>query len=294
MLYFDLLATPQSPVLVFIGAVLALLVGSFLNVVIYRLPVMLKRQWRQLCQEELAEESVTTADENTEPFNLVVPRSRCNNCGHLITWYENIPVFSYLFLRGRCHHCHDPISLRYPSIELLTALLGGFIIWQYGFSLQGIGLLLLTWSLIALTFIDIDHQLLPDNITLPLLWLGLLFNLDSTFTSLSHAVIGAIAGYMVLWCVFWLFKLVTGKEGMGYGDFKLLAAIGAWGGFEILPLTILLSSVVGAVLGVMLMMTRKHQAGQALPFGPYLAIAGWIAIIWGDQINAFYLQFSGL
>jgi len=262
--------------------ILSLMVGSFLNVVIYRLPVMMEREW----QAQLADGSEKP---NSEPFNLAVPASRCGSCGHLIRWYENIPLFSYLALKGRCSGCGTSISLRYPAIELLTGLLGGFIGWQFGLDLEGAGLLALTWVLIALTFIDIDHQLLPDRLTLPLLWLGLLLNSQGVFTSLEHAVYGAAAGYLALWSVYWIFKLLTGKEGMGYGDFKLLAAIGAWGGFEVLPLTILLSSVVGVVLALALMAVKRHQAANPLPFGPYLAIAGWIALIWGGQINDWYL-----
>ncbi|MBV1787101.1 A24 family peptidase [Marinobacterium sp. D7] len=259
------------------------MVGSFLNVVIYRLPVMMEREW----QAQLAEDD--QSEQADEPFNLAVPASRCGNCGHLIRWYENIPLLSYIALRGRCSGCATSISLRYPAVELLTGLLGGFIGWHFGLGLEGAGLLALTWSFIALTFIDIDHQLLPDRLTLPLLWLGLLLNSQGTFTSLEHAVYGAAAGYLVLWSVYWIFKLLTGKEGMGYGDFKLLAAIGAWGGFEVLPLTILLSSVVGVVLALSLMAAKRHQAANPLPFGPYLAIAGWIALIWGAQINDWYL-----
>jgi leader peptidase (prepilin peptidase)/N-methyltransferase len=259
------------------------MVGSFLNVVIYRLPVMMEREWQAMsASEETAEDA--------EPFNLAVPASRCPHCGHLIRWYENIPLLSYLALRGKCSDCGTRISARYPAIELLTGLVGAYIGWQFGLGMTGMALLLLSWTLIALTFIDIDHQLLPDRLTLPLLWLGLLLNSFSLFTTLEHAVYGAAAGYLVLWSVYWLFKLLTGKEGMGYGDFKLLAAIGAWGGFEVLPLTILLSSVVGVVLGVTLMALRRHQMANPLPFGPYLAIAGWIAILWGDQLNQWYLS----
>ncbi|WP_372743322.1 A24 family peptidase, partial [Neptunomonas sp.] len=210
-----------------------------------------------------------------------------------IRWYENIPVVSYLFLRGRCSGCKTSISLRYPVIELLTALLSVIAVTKFGFNTYGLAAVFFTWCLVALTFIDIDHQLLPDRIVLPLLWLGLLINsqtssLDS-FTSLSSAVWGAALGYLILWSVYWLFKLLTGKEGMGYGDFKLLAALGAWCGATALPLIILLSSVTGVILAVILMLSRKHQAQNPLPFGPYLAIAGWIALLWGDQITAAYL-----
>ena len=269
-----------------IAAVLSLMVGSFLNVVILRLPKMMELEWQAEIDEAAGKE---TADSEPQTFNLSKPRSRCNNCGHMITWYENVPVISWLILRGKCSTCSTAISARYPLIEALTALLGGFIGWQFGFSLEGAGLLLFTWSLIALTFIDIDHQLLPDRITLPLVWLGLLLNTQEAFTPLSSAVWGAAIGYLSLWTVYWVFKLLTGKEGMGYGDFKLLAAIGAFGGVAVLPLTILLSSVVGVVLTLAISATGKRSASEPLPFGPYLAIAGWVAIIWGGEINAWYL-----
>lgn len=269
-----------------IAAVLSLMVGSFLNVVILRLPKMMELEWQAEIDEAAGKE---TADSEPQTFNLSKPRSRCNNCGHMITWYENVPVISWLILRGKCSTCSTAISARYPLIEALTALLGGFIGWQYGLGLEGAALLLLTWSLIALTFIDIDHQLLPDRITLPLVWLGLLLNTQEAFTTLSSAVWGAAIGYLSLWTVYWVFKLLTGKEGMGYGDFKLLAAIGAFGGVAVLPLTILLSSVVGVVLTLAISATGKRSASEPLPFGPYLAIAGWVAIIWGGEINAWYL-----
>lgn len=281
MTLFELL-NQSGPAAALLGLVLSLLVGSFLNVVILRLPVMMEREWQAMAAGDDAREA-------DEPFNLAVPASRCNRCGHLIRWYENIPVISYLLLRGRCSGCGTRISWRYPAIELLSGLIGAFIGWQYGLGMTGLALLALSWTLIALTFIDIDHQLLPDRLTLPLLWLGLLLNSGGLFTSLPHAVYGAAAGYLLLWGVYWLFKLVTGKEGMGYGDFKLLAALGAWGGYEVLPLTILLSSVVGVVLALGLMALRRHQASNPLPFGPYLAIAGWIALLWGDGINQWYL-----
>ena len=269
-----------------IAAVLSLMVGSFLNVVILRLPKMMELEWQAEIDEAAGKE---TAEAEPETFNLSKPRSRCNNCGHMIAWYENVPVISWLVLRGKCSECGTSISPRYPLIEALTAVLGGFIGWQYGLGLEGAGLLLLTWSLIALTFIDIDHQLLPDRITLPLVWLGLLLNTQEAFTTLSSAVWGAAIGYLSLWAVYWGFKLLTGKEGMGYGDFKLLAALGAFGGVAVLPLTILLSSVVGVVLTLAISATGKRSASEPLPFGPYLAIAGWVAIIWGGEINAWYL-----
>lgn len=265
-------------------AILGLFVGSFLNVVIYRLPVMMEREWQaeaaNLRGEEIAEQT---------RFNLAIPRSRCPHCGHGIAAIENIPVVSYLLLRGSCRHCGGSISVRYPLIEALCAALSGFTALHFGYGIAAAGALIFVWSMIALSFIDLDTQLLPDSITLPLLWLGLLLNLAGTYTDLSSAVIGAAAGYLSLWSVFWLFKLTTGKEGMGYGDFKLLAAVGAWLGWQILPLTILLSSVVGAVVGIALIVLRKHGREIPIPFGPYLAAAGLLALFWGPQLTSAYL-----
>ncbi len=263
---------------------LSLLIGSFLNVVILRLPVMMQREWDTMLKTEAGE-----TVEAQPAFNLMTPRSRCGECGHQIHWYENIPVISWLLLRGRCSGCGTAISARYPFVELLTGLSSAWIIWQYGLTAEGCALVLLTWALITLTYIDLDHHLLPDSITLPLLWLGLLINTQGVFTSLESAVYGAAGGYLILWGVYWAFKLLTGKEGMGYGDFKLLAAIGAWGGVKILPLVILLSSVVGVILAMLLIAFRRHQAQNPLPFGPYLAIAGWIALLWGEPIISAYL-----
>ncbi|MBP0048876.1 prepilin peptidase [Marinobacterium sp. AK62] len=280
-----------SPLLAVVATLLfSLLVGSFLNVVILRLPVMMQREWDACIRAEAGAqaESGNPASE-PERFNLMVPRSRCGHCGHEIQWYENIPVLSWLFLRGRCSQCSTPISARYPFVELLTGIGSAWLVWHFGFTLEAGCLVLLTWALITLTFIDLDHQLLPDSITLPLLWLGLLINTQGVFVSLHEAVLGAAAGYLLLWSVYWLFKLLTGKEGMGYGDFKLLAAIGAWGGLMVLPLVVLLSSVVGVVLAFGLIAFRRHQAQNPLPFGPYLAIAGWIAMVWGDSIISAYL-----
>jgi len=261
-----------------------LLVGSFLNVVIYRLPVMMEREWQEQCAE-LNDQQAPKCD----PFTLSAPRSRCPQCNHAITAAENIPIISYVFLKGKCRECKANISLRYPLIEALTGLLSGIVAWQFGFDWTCLGALLLTWSLIALTFIDVDHQLLPDSITLPLMWLGIFFNLFSSYTDLHSSIVGAIAGYLSLWLVFHGFKLATGKEGMGYGDFKLLAALGAWLGWVLLPLIILLSSLVGAIIGISLIIFRKHQRDIPIPFGPYLATAGWLALIWGVEINTLYL-----
>ena len=276
--------------------ILGLLVGSFLNVVIYRLPVMLKQQWRSDCEAFLSETDSQTTPEIKktthveQPFNLIHPRSRCPHCNHQITAWENIPVISYLFLKGRCSSCKTPISPRYPVIEALSGLLVFTVAWQLGFSMQAAFAILLTWVLIALTFIELDHFYLPDNITLPFLWLGLLINIDAIFVNLSSAVIGAIVGYLSLWSVYQLFKRFTGKEGMGYGDFKLLAMLGAWMGWQMLPVIIILSSLVGAIIGISLILFKHHQRSQPIPFGPYLATAGWIALLWGEQIDQAYLN----
>ena len=274
--------------------VLGLLVGSFLNVVIYRLPKMMERDWQDQCRDFLTNDgdiaTLPASDSKQEPFNLMVPASRCPHCGHKIKPWENIPVISYLFLRGKCSNCKAGISARYPVIELVTGLLSVAVIFYVGINWSGLAALVFTWSLIALTMIDFDTYLLPDDITLPLLWLGLIVNSFNTFTDLPSALWGAIAGYLVLWSVYKLFKLATGKEGMGYGDFKLLAALGAWMGWQMLPQIILLSSLVGAVIGISMIVIRGRDKNIPIPFGPYLAIAGWIAFIWGDTINQSYLK----
>lgn len=264
---------------------LGLTVGSFLNVVIHRLPKMLERQWRTECAELDGQDNPPAAR-----YDLIVPGSGCPACGHRITALENIPVASYLALGGKCSACKARISPRYPAVEALSGALSGYIAWRFGFGAAALGALIFTWALIALAFIDLDTFFLPDDITLPLLWAGLLFNLWGVFTDLQSAVIGAIGGYMALWSVFWLFKFATGKEGMGYGDFKLLAAIGAWLGWKMLPLTILLSSFVGAAIGILLMVVARHGRNVPIPFGPYLAIAGLIALLYGDAINKYYLD----
>lgn len=280
-----------SHVLAFVlcALLIGLLVGSFLNVVIYRLPKMMQRDWREQAREILE----LPAEAQTATFNLVLPNSSCPHCAHEIKPWENIPVISYLFLRGKCSSCKAPISLRYPLVELTCGLLSAYIAWHFGFTWQAGAMLLLTWGLLAMSLIDVDHQLLPDSLVLPLLWLGLIANSFGLFTSLEDALWGAIAGYLSLWSVYWLFKLVTGKEGMGYGDFKLLAMLGAWGGWQVLPLTILLSSLVGAVLGLIMLRLRNAETSTPIPFGPYLAIAGWIALLWGEQITTSYLQIAG-
>lgn len=262
-----------------------LAVGSFLNVVIHRLPLMMEREWQAQCAE-LRNEPPPAA----EKLNLAAPRSRCPACGHPISALENIPVLSWIALRGRCRGCQAPIPIRYPLVEAASGILSAYAGWKFGPTLACAGALLFIWGMIALTFIDLDTQLLPDDITLALLWLGLLLNLGGGFTDLKSAVIGAMAGYLALWSVYWIFKLATGKEGMGYGDFKLLGAIGAWFGWQMLPLVILLSSVVGAIVGIGLIVFRKHGRDIPIPFGPYLACAGVIALFSGKTLTQAYLQ----
>lgn len=264
--------------------VLGLLVGSFLNVVIHRLPKIMERDWAAQCAGLNGD-----AAPQASPYNLMVPRSACPGCGHRIGALENIPVLSYAWLRGKCAGCGAPIGMRYPLVEMLTGLLSAFAAWHFGYGWAAAGALLLIWALVALTFIDFDTQLLPDNITLPLLWLGLLFNLGTVFVPLHEAVAGAMMGYLMLWSIYWLFKLLTGKEGMGYGDFKLLAALGAWLGWKMLPLVILLSSFIGAVVGIILIALARHGRSSPIPFGPYLAGGGLVALFWGPPLVQAYL-----
>ncbi len=273
-----------------LSVILGLVIGSFLNVVIHRTPIMMQNGWRRECCDLLEIDNPIASG----PYNLLKPDSHCPKCKTPIKPWQNIPVVSYLLLQGKCGQCAEPISPRYPIVELVTGILSGFVVYHLGFNEQAVAALLLTWTLIALTMIDVDHQLLPDNLTLPLLWLGLLVNLQGVFTDLQSAVIGAIAGYMALWSVFWLFKILTGKEGMGYGDFKLLAALGAWMGWQALPLIIILSSLVGAVIGVAGILIMGRDKNVPIPFGPYLAIAGWIALMWDDDITAGYLRVAGI
>jgi len=281
---------------IFIG-ILSLMIGSFLNVVVYRLPKMMHNGWYLECREFLADELKDEfkgqfqdmTSKEISPLTLSTPDSTCPKCGHKIRFYENIPVISWLFLKGKCNQCKNSIAIRYPIVEATTALLSVVIAQQFGVSLETLLLLVLTWGLICLTLIDIDHMLLPDQIVMPLLWLGLLVNINGTFVPLSDAVIGAAVGYMSLFSVFWLFKLLTGKEGMGFGDFKLFALFGAWIGWQLLPILILMASVVGAIIGISLMVFKNHQREQAIPFGPYLAIAGWITLLWGEGIWSWYL-----
>ncbi|MGA8706328.1 MAG: A24 family peptidase [Steroidobacteraceae bacterium] len=299
----------QSPAALIIAASLVgLVVGSFLNVVIYRLPVMLDRQWHRDCAElasgaatSAAATSAPSAAAETAPFNLVVPRSACPVCHTAIRAWHNVPILSWLLLRGRCAYCHARISARYPAIELLCALLTALTAWRFGYSPQAVCGILITWFLIAMTFIDIDRQLLPDSLTLPLLWLGLLASLTgwaSPGSNLpvapSDAIAGAAAGYLSLWSVYHAFRLLTGKEGMGYGDFKLLAALGAWLGWRMLLPIVLLAALVGALAGIALIVSRRHQRGVPIPFGPFLAAAGWLALLWGPQLTHGYLSLYGL
>lgn len=288
---FDFTSAPSFVLLASTG-LLALLFGSFFNVVIYRLPKMMEENWKRECRLILEQDSSDTGKDSD--FNLAFPHSHCPRCEAPVRAWQNIPVLSYLILGGKCASCKTAISLRYPLIELATAALAVLAIWQWGATPQGVAMVIFSWALLIMTMIDIDHQLLPDSLTLPLLWLGLTFNSTVGSVALNDAVWGAIGGYLSLWSVYWLFKLVTGKEGMGFGDFKLLAALGAWLGWQMLPLIILLSSVVGAVLGGTVLMLQRKDSNVTIPFGPYLAIAGWIALYWGDQLVATYMQISGL
>ena len=283
-----LFAAPGDLTVSLIAGLFGLLFGSFLNVLIYRLPKMMQREWDNDFAEASDKEPV-----HTDRFNLMVPRSACPHCGHQITALENVPVISYLALRGKCSECKTPISARYPMVELLTGALSVLMVWKFGSGWAGLSSLCFLYTLIAMTFIDADTQLLPDDLTYPLLWAGLLVNLNGTFVPLHDAVIGAAVGYLALWSIYWLFKLATGKEGMGYGDFKLLAALGAWLGWTMLPTIILLSSVVGAVVGICLIVFARRGRNNPIPFGPYLAAAGLIAMLFGKPIADFTLSLLG-
>ncbi|GAB2907648.1 prepilin peptidase [Rheinheimera gaetbuli] len=291
----DLISLLQHYPPLFIAAVLllSLVVGSFLNVVIYRLPKMMENEWQQEYQAYFSPDTADTAA--PARFNLAVPRSACPACNSPIQARDNIPLLSWLLLKGKCRHCSAPISARYPLVELLTGVLSATAAWQLGFGPAAAVVIVVTWLLVALTFIDIDKMLLPDQLTLPLLWLALLFSLsDSAMVNPAQAIIGAAAGYLSLWSVYWLFKLLTGKEGMGYGDFKLLAVFGALLGWQQLPLIILLSSCVGAVVGITLLTVQGKDKATPIPFGPYIAAAGWIALLWGEQLTDAYLRYLGL
>jgi len=288
---------------------LSLLIGSFLNVVIHRVPIMLEREWRAQAEQIVAQQAsgaeglppaLAQVASSQAPYNLFIPRSACPGCGTMITASQNIPVISWLLLKGKCAKCGNPISVRYPIVELSTAVLSALVAWKFGFVWYTGAALVLTWMLVALTVIDIDHQLLPDNMTLPLMWLGLLLSLAATIPSIGlpvdprSSIIGAVAGYLSLWSVFHLFKLLTGKEGMGYGDFKLFAAFGAWFGWQMLPLIIMLSAFAGAAIGIGLIVIRGRDRNIPIPFGPYLAVAGWIALMWGNRLVDSYLRMSGM
>lgn len=270
--------------------ILSLMVGSFLNVVVYRLPKMLQKEWYQDCREYLAEEVKDIPEKEFPTLTLSKPASSCPHCQHKIKFYENIPVISWLLLKGKCSACKAPISARYPIVEFITALLSLVVAHHYGASMTALWVIILTWSLISLTLIDLDHMLLPDQLIFPMLWLGLLINIDGAFVPLSDAVIGTVAGYMSLYSIFWLFKALTGKEGMGFGDFKLVAMFGAWFGWQLLPLFILMASCVAAIVGISLIVFKKHQREQPIPFGPYLAVAGWVTLLWGNDIWQWYLS----
>lgn len=286
----ELVLSTNPAVLLTVSTILGLLVGSFLNVVAYRLPVMMERRWKRECEELRTGEPADPG----KPFNLVTPDSTCPSCGHKIRARENIPLISYLLQKGQCVSCKTRISIQYPLVELATGILSFVVVWHFGYSWASVAALGFTWALVALTVIDFNTQLLPDSITYPLLWAGLLINLFGIFTDQTSSLLGAVFGYLSLWSVFILFKLVTGKEGMGHGDFKLLAALGAWVGWQTLPLIIVLSSVVGAIIGVFLIRFRNHEQGTPMPFGPFLATAGWIALLWGEQIIDAYLRFTGI
>lgn len=280
---------------VFYGFVLfiGLTVGSFLNVVIYRLPVMMEKEFKHACESHFDTQIVSDspATTQTDRFNLAIPASTCPKCGHKIKAWENIPILSWMLLKAKCSQCKTQISARYPTIEALTGALSVAMAVYLGPTFALFMALFFLWSLIALTFIDLDTMLLPDQITLPLMWLGLLLSINGTFVTTEQAILGAALGYLSLWSVYWVFKLVTGKEGMGYGDFKLLAALGAWTGYAYLPVIIILSSFVGAIIGIAMMLTKKTEKGQAIPFGPYLAIAGLITFFFGESIVNHYWQF---
>jgi len=288
------LTQQQLPVFVAATVALGLIIGSFLNVVILRLPLMMERTWRREAQQVLESDVTFSFGSADEPLSLSHPPSTCPQCGHRIRAWENVPVLSYVFLRGRCARCRARISPRYPLVEAATAALSAAVALHFGASWLAVSALVFTWALIALTMIDMDHQLLPDSITLPLLWIGLAINTQELLVPLESAVWGAVFGYLSLWSVYWAFKLLTGKEGMGYGDFKLLAALGAWLGWKALPLIIILSSLVGAVLGLSMILLLGRDKNVPIPFGPYLAIAGWIALMWGDTLSNAYLATAGL
>ena len=298
MIYVDFYAA-NPLVFAFVCGFFGLLIGSFLNVVIYRLPVMLERDWHEQCVEFLEEENSDSPKESSKivekkRFDLIVPSSHCPKCNHKIKAWENIPVLSYLILGRKCRECNAPISFRYPFVELLTGVLSFVVAWHFGFTEQTAAALFLTWILITLSFIDYDTQLLPDVITIPMVWVGLFLSLGVVYVDPATSIIGALAGYLSLWSVFQLFKLATGKEGMGFGDFKLLSVLGAWFGWKMLPVIILLSSFAGAVVGISLIVLKLQNKDKPIPFGPYLAIAGWLAMLYGDELITHYFRFAGI
>lgn len=285
----------SAPVFIAVVFAFALVIGSFLNVVIYRLPIMMEREWREQCEE--LSKTPPMQELPADRFDLIIPRSRCPSCGHMIKAWQNIPVVSYLLLSGRCANCKESISARYPLVEMLTAVLAALCAWRFGFGWEALMAIAMTFALVAITMIDADTQLIPDSIVLPLMWVGLSMSLfhpmpgsDTLFIAPRDAIVGAIAGYLSLWTVYQLFKLVTGKEGMGYGDFKLLAALGAWLGWQQLPMIILMSALVGAIVGIGMMVFRGHERSAPIPFGPYLAAAGWITMLWGESVKNAYLE----
>jgi len=287
---FRLLA--QTPALLWLTAALfGLVVGSFLNVVAYRLPRVLHAQWRAQCREML---ELASSESSSEKLSLVTPGSHCPHCNHQLAAWENIPLISYLMLRGKCSQCQGRISPRYPLVEVFTALISVIVVWRLGFTWQAGGALLMSWALIAMSLIDNDEKLLPDAITLPLLWLGLLVNTSGLYTDAVSAIVGASLGYLSLWSLFHLFRLLTGKEGMGYGDFKLLAVFGAWLGWQYLLQIVILSSLVGAIVGILLIALQGRDRSHPIPFGPYLAAAGWLSLMWGEQINQAYFRLAGI
>jgi leader peptidase (prepilin peptidase)/N-methyltransferase len=283
----NLLQQDTTAFLIFTG-IFSLIIGSFLNAAIYRIPKMMHNEWHQECKELLQDEDSdqqeSAESKKEEKFNLMTPRSTCPTCGHMITALENIPVLSYLFLRGKCSSCKTGISLQYPLIEIFTALLSIFVAWKFGFAWQTLAALVLAWTLITLSIIDAKTLLLPDNLTLPLMWLGIAVNYQHLFVDLQSSVLGAMIGYLSLWTIFQIFKLVTGKEGMGFGDFKILAALGAWGGWQILPFTIFAASLFGAIFGILWMAIKRDKNANMIPFGPWLASAGFIAFLWRDEV----------
>ncbi len=278
------------------AAIVGLLMGSFLNVVIYRLPMMLNNMWLQECSQFMHEKqgSPLLKPEATPFINLAWPNSHCPDCKHALGFLENIPVLSYILQKGQCKHCHKKIANRYPFVEILTAILTTITVATLGLNWLTWMALLLTWALIALSFIDLDHKILPDDLTLPFLWLGLIINCFFVFTTPVDAILGAVVGYLSFWSVYQLFKLITGKEGMGYGDFKLMALLGAWLGWQSIPLIIILSSVLGAIIGLTLIVFKGHDKSNPIPFGPYIALAGWIAMLWGDIIISKYFHYIGI